>query len=204
LKFSGAAWKGSKLAGLVRRLAQNGARRSPAAAIPERHHRRQADDPEAADPAGPPRRSARRPRPVRDRGRDLLGAAYRLPMPALPRDYPQPGTAWWWIRRWRLDGTWEQVNGARQERAPGSGAAGRRPRTRRSSTAQALGRRKRGARAPEAGKRSGLCRRTGEPPPPAVHRGRGVRPEVGCPLQWRRAVQRSDGRGGGQRPRLRF
>ncbi len=36
---------------------------------------------------------------------------------ALPHDYPPWGTAWWWFRRWRDDGTWEAINAALRERA---------------------------------------------------------------------------------------
>ena len=36
---------------------------------------------------------------------------------ALPHDLPPWGTAWWYFRRWRLDGTWERINAALRERA---------------------------------------------------------------------------------------
>jgi putative transposase len=44
---------------------------------------------------------------------------------ALPHDLPPWGTAWWYFRGWRLDGTWERVNAALRERA--RERAGRRP-----------------------------------------------------------------------------
>ena len=35
---------------------------------------------------------------------------------SLPHDYPPWQTAYDWFRRWRLDGTWERMNGALRER----------------------------------------------------------------------------------------
>jgi putative transposase len=35
---------------------------------------------------------------------------------ALPREYPPWSTVHYWFRRWRLDGTWERLNGALRER----------------------------------------------------------------------------------------
>jgi putative transposase len=40
------------------------------------------------------------------------GCAWRL----LPRDFPPWGTAYWWFRRWRIDGTFERLNKALSER----------------------------------------------------------------------------------------
>jgi putative transposase len=40
------------------------------------------------------------------------GAQWR----ALPHEYPPWPTAYWWFRRWRLDGTWERLNAALRER----------------------------------------------------------------------------------------
>jgi putative transposase len=34
----------------------------------------------------------------------------------LPRGYPPWPTVYWWFRRWRLDGTWDQLNAALRER----------------------------------------------------------------------------------------
>ncbi len=31
---------------------------------------------------------------------------------ALPHDLPPWGTAWWYFRAWRIDGTWERINAA--------------------------------------------------------------------------------------------
>ena len=36
---------------------------------------------------------------------------------ALPHDLPPWGTVWWYFRRWRDEGVWEQVNTALRERA---------------------------------------------------------------------------------------
>ena len=30
----------------------------------------------------------------------------------MPHDLPPWGTVWWYFRKWRKDGTWEQVEGA--------------------------------------------------------------------------------------------
>ena len=35
---------------------------------------------------------------------------------ALPHDEPPWSTVYWWFRRWRLDGTWERVQGALRRR----------------------------------------------------------------------------------------
>jgi transposase len=35
---------------------------------------------------------------------------------ALPHDLPPWGTAWWYFRAWRIDGTWERINAALRER----------------------------------------------------------------------------------------
>ena len=40
------------------------------------------------------------------------GCAWRL----LPRDLPPWETVYWWFRRWRMDGTFEQLNLALRER----------------------------------------------------------------------------------------
>ena len=40
------------------------------------------------------------------------GAQWR----ALPHEYPPWPTVYWWLRRWRLDGTWERLNAALRER----------------------------------------------------------------------------------------
>jgi putative transposase len=40
------------------------------------------------------------------------GCAWRL----LPRDFPPWETAYWWFRRWRIDGTFERLNAALRER----------------------------------------------------------------------------------------
>ena len=40
------------------------------------------------------------------------GCAWRL----LPREFPPWETVYWWFRRWRIDGTWERLNGALRER----------------------------------------------------------------------------------------
>jgi len=40
------------------------------------------------------------------------GCAWRL----LPRDFPPWETVCWWFRRWRIDGTFEQLNAALRER----------------------------------------------------------------------------------------
>jgi putative transposase len=40
------------------------------------------------------------------------GCAWRL----LPRDFPLWETVYWWFRRWRLNGTFEQLNAALRER----------------------------------------------------------------------------------------
>src|SRR5919202_650150 len=44
---------------------------------------------------------------------------------ALPHEYPPWQTVFWWFRRWRLDGTWEQLNTALRERV--RTAVGRQP-----------------------------------------------------------------------------
>jgi putative transposase len=40
------------------------------------------------------------------------GCAWRL----LPRDFPPRETVYWWFRRWRIDGTFEQLNATLRER----------------------------------------------------------------------------------------
>ena len=40
------------------------------------------------------------------------GCAWRL----LPRDFPPWETVYWWFRKWRIDGTFEQLNAALRER----------------------------------------------------------------------------------------
>ena len=40
------------------------------------------------------------------------GCAWRL----LPRDFPPWETVYWWFRRWRIDGTFERLNGLSQNR----------------------------------------------------------------------------------------
>ncbi len=35
-----------------------------------------------------------------------------IPWRMMPHDLPPWGTVWWYFRKWRKDGTWEQVEGA--------------------------------------------------------------------------------------------
>ena len=39
-----------------------------------------------------------------------------IPWRMLPHDLPPWGTVWWYFRKWREDGTWEQVETALRER----------------------------------------------------------------------------------------
>ena len=39
-----------------------------------------------------------------------------IPWRMLPHDLPPWGTVWWYFRKWREDGTWEQVERALRER----------------------------------------------------------------------------------------
>jgi putative transposase len=53
--------------------------------------------------------------------RDILNAVFYVlksgcPWRLLPRNFPPWRTAYHWFRAWRIDGTWEQLNGALRER----------------------------------------------------------------------------------------
>ena len=39
-----------------------------------------------------------------------------IPWRMLPHDLPPWGTVWWYFRKWRDDGTWEQIMAALRER----------------------------------------------------------------------------------------
>ena len=45
----------------------------------------------------------------------------------LPHEYPPWPAVYWWFRRWRLDGTWEQLNAALREELRARGGRERRP-----------------------------------------------------------------------------
>src|SRR5215204_6378271 len=63
------------------------------------------------------------------------GCAWRL----LPRDFPPWETVYWWFRRWRLNGTFEQLNAAAlRERLRTSLGRNAHPRVRASSTRSRL------------------------------------------------------------------
>jgi transposase len=60
-------------------------------------------------------------RPARHDRRELVDAILYVlrtgcQWRALPHEYPPWSTAYWWFRRWRLDGTWERVNAALRRR----------------------------------------------------------------------------------------
>jgi transposase len=63
------------------------------------------------------------PRAIVDAIRYLVrtGCAWRL----LPRDFPPPGTVYWWFAKWTADGTLQQLHDVLRERV--RVAAGRRP-----------------------------------------------------------------------------
>jgi putative transposase len=53
--------------------------------------------------------------------RDILNAVFYVlksgcPWRLLPRNFPPWRTVYHWFRAWRIDGTWEQLNGALRER----------------------------------------------------------------------------------------
>ena len=62
-----------------------------------------------------------RGRPWRHPQREILDAIYYVVRTGcqwrcLPHEYPPWPTVYCWFRRWRLDGTWERLNGALRER----------------------------------------------------------------------------------------
>jgi putative transposase len=62
-----------------------------------------------------------RGRPWRWPVREILDAVFYIVRTGaqwrqLPHEYPPWPTAYWWFRRWRLDGTWEGLNAALRER----------------------------------------------------------------------------------------
>jgi putative transposase len=62
-----------------------------------------------------------RGRPWRHPQREILDAIYYVVRTGcqwrgLPHEYPPWPTVYYWFRRWRLDGTWERLNGALRER----------------------------------------------------------------------------------------
>ena len=74
---------------------------------------------ECLEPHVPPPNNRGRPRA--HSSREILnavfyvlksGCAWRL----LPRNFPPWETVYWWLRRWRIDGTFEQLNAALRER----------------------------------------------------------------------------------------
>ena len=74
---------------------------------------------ECLEPHVPPPNNRGRPRA--HSSREILnavfyvlksGCAWRL----LPRNFPPWETVYWWFRRWRIDGTFEQLNAALRER----------------------------------------------------------------------------------------
>jgi putative transposase len=70
-------------------------------------------------PLVPPPKPGGRP-PTHDRREIVNAILYVLrtgcQWRSLPHDLPPWGTAWWWFRSWRLDGTWERINAALRER----------------------------------------------------------------------------------------
>ncbi len=62
-----------------------------------------------------------RGRPKTHSTRETLNAIFYVlksgcPWRLLPRDFPPWETVYWWFRRWRIDGTFEQLNAALRER----------------------------------------------------------------------------------------
>jgi putative transposase len=52
--------------------------------------------------------------------REILNAIFYIlksgcPWRILPREFPPWGTVYFWLRRWRIDGTWERLNAALRE-----------------------------------------------------------------------------------------
>ena len=69
-------------------------------------------------------------RPWKHLLRDLVDAIFYVVRTgcqwrALPHEYPPWQTVYWWFRRWRLDGTWDQLNTVLRERV--RVAVGRQP-----------------------------------------------------------------------------
>jgi putative transposase len=63
----------------------------------------------------------KRGRPKTHSTREILNAIFYLlrsscALRLLPRDFPPWDTVYWWFRRWRIDGTFEQLNAALPER----------------------------------------------------------------------------------------
>ena len=63
----------------------------------------------------------KRGRPRAHAARQILDAIFYVlksgcPWRLLPRDFPPWGTVYCWFRRWRIDGTWERLNGTLRER----------------------------------------------------------------------------------------
>jgi putative transposase len=74
---------------------------------------------ECLKPHFPPPNKRGRPR-VRTT-REILDAVFYVlksgcPWRLLPRDFPPWETVYCWFRRWRIDGTWEQLNAKLRER----------------------------------------------------------------------------------------
>jgi transposase len=63
----------------------------------------------------------KRGRPRAHAAREILDAIFYVlksgcPWRLLPPDFPPWGTVYCWFRRWRIDGTWERLNGTLRER----------------------------------------------------------------------------------------
>jgi transposase len=63
----------------------------------------------------------RRGRPRTHGTREILNAIFYVlksgcPWRLLPKDFPPWATVYWWFGRWRVDGTFEQLNAALRER----------------------------------------------------------------------------------------
>ena len=62
----------------------------------------------------------KRGRPRTHSSREILNAIFYIlksgcPWRLLPQDFPPWETVYWWFRRWRIDGTFEQLNAALRE-----------------------------------------------------------------------------------------
>jgi putative transposase len=62
----------------------------------------------------------KRGRPRTHSSREILNAIFYVlksgcPWRLLPQDFPPWETVYWWFRRWRIDGTFEQLNAALRE-----------------------------------------------------------------------------------------
>jgi putative transposase len=63
----------------------------------------------------------KRGRPKTHPTREILNAIFYVlksgcPWRLLPKDFPPWETVYWWFGRWRMDGTFERLNGALRER----------------------------------------------------------------------------------------